>query len=41
MAVAVLLVLLGVWLFVRTWWGSLPKTIVSSVFTEKRKRGES
>lgn len=32
MAGALLLLLLGVWLFVRTWWGHLPHVIATKAF---------
>lgn len=31
MAGGVIMLLLALWLFVRTWWGHLPHTIVKSV----------
>jgi ABC-type nickel/cobalt efflux system permease component RcnA len=31
MAGAILLILLGVWLFVRTWWGHLPHVLRNAV----------
>lgn len=31
MAAGFVMILLGVWLFVRTWWGGLPHTLAQAV----------